>query len=110
MSDRKIAIIIVAFVIAAAALYFIVLRYSSFSGPFIETGVSAGMMEETSSIQAVGDLIGEFDIASGNMTKTSFNARLSQDKEPIDTAGDKLIITYSNMRASVFEEVNRSWK
>ena len=109
MSDRKIAIILVAFV-TAAALYFIVLRWSFFTGPEIQTGISAGMMEETSSLQAVGDLIGEFDIASGNMTQTSFNARLSQDKEPIDTAGDKLIITYSNMCASVFEEVNRSWK
>jgi archaellin len=35
-------------------------------------------------------------VAAGNMTKTSFYIRLSQGKEPIDTAGDKLIVTYSN--------------
>ena len=108
MSGLKIAIIIVAFVIAAAAFRFVVLNMSFFTGPEIQTGISAGMMDETSSLQAVGDLIGEFDIASGNMTKTRFYVRLSQGKEPIDTAGDKLIITYSNMCASVFEEVNRS--
>ena len=80
MTGLKIAIIIVAFVITAAAFSFVVLNMSFFTAQKSQTGISEGMMEETSSLQADGDLIGEFDIASGNMTQTSFNARLSQDK------------------------------
>ncbi len=96
MTGLKIAIIIVAFIIIAAAFSFVVLNTSFFTAQKSQTGISEGTMEATSSLQADGDLIGEFDIASGNMTKTSFYVRLSQGEEPIDTAGDKLIITYSN--------------
>ncbi len=96
MTGLETAIILVAFVITAAAFSFVVLNMGFLTAQKSQTVISAGMQEATSSLQADGDLIGEFDIASGNMTLTSFYVRLSQGKEPIDTAGDKLIITYSN--------------
>ena len=96
MTGLETAIILVAFVITAAAFSFVVLNMGFLTAQKSQTVISAGMQEATSSLQADGDLIGEFDIASGNMTKTTLYVRLSQGKEPIDTAGDKLIITYSN--------------
>ena len=96
MTGLETAIILVAFVITAAAFSFIVLNMGFLTAQKSQTVISAGMQEASSSLQADGDLIGEFDVASGNMTKTTFYVRLSQGKEPIDTAGDKLIITYSN--------------
>ncbi len=96
MTGLETAIILVAFVITAAAFSFVVLNMGFLTAQKSQTVISAGMQEATSSLQADGDLIAEFDIASSNMTKTSFYIRLSQGKEPIDTAGDKLIVTYSN--------------
>ena len=96
MTGLETAIILVAFVITAAAFSFIVLNMGFLTAQKSQTVISAGMQEATSSLQADGDLIGEFDVSAGNMTKCSFYVRLSQGKEPIDTAGDKLIITYSN--------------
>ena len=98
MTGLETAIILVAFVITAAAFSFIVLNMGFLTAQKSQTVISAGMQEASSSLQADGDLIGEFDVASGNMTKTTFYVRLSQGKEPIDTAGDKLIVTYSNPR------------
>ncbi len=98
MTGLETSIILVAFVITAAAFSFIVLNMGFLTAQKSQTVISAGMQEATSSLQADGDLIGEFHVASGNMTKTSFYIRLSQGKEPIDTAGDKLIVTYSNPR------------
>ncbi len=96
MTGLETAIILVAFVITAAAFSFVVLNMGFLTAQKSQTVISAGMQEATSSLQADGDLIGEFNVSSGNMTKTTFYVRLSQGKEPIDTAGDKLIITYSN--------------
>ena len=96
MTGLETAIILVAFVITAAAFSFIVLNMGFLTAQKSQTVISAGMQEATSSLQADGDLIGEFDVSAGNMTRTSFYIRLSQGKEPIDTSGDKLIVTYSN--------------
>jgi len=96
MTGLETAIILVAFVITAAAFSFVVLNMGFLTAQKSQTVISAGMQEATSSLQADGDLIGEFNVSAGNMTKTSFYVRLSQGKEPIDTAGSKLIITYSN--------------
>ena len=98
MTGLETAIILVAFVITAAAFSFVVLNMGFLTAQKSQTVISAGMQEATSSLQADGDLTGEFDVASGNMTKCTFYVRLSQGKQPIDTAGDKLIVTYSNPR------------
>ena len=96
MTGLETAIILVAFVITAAAFSFVVLNMGFLTAQKSQTVIAAGMQEATSSLQADGDIIAEFDIVSGNMTLSNFYIRLSQGKEPIDTAGDKLIITYSN--------------
>jgi flagellin FlaB len=98
MTGLETAIILVAFVITAAAFSFIVLNMGFLTAQKSQTVISAGMQEATSSLQADGDITGEFDVASGNMTMCTFYVRLSQGKQPIDTAGDKFIVTYSNPR------------
>ncbi len=98
MTGLETAIILVAFVITAAAFSFVVLNMGFLTAQKSQTVISAGMQEATSSLQADGDITGEFDVATGNLTRCSFYVRLSQGKEPIDTAGDKLIVTYSNPR------------
>ena len=98
MTGLETAIILVAFVITAAAFSFVVLNMGFLTAQKSQTVISAGMDEATSSLQADGDVIGEFDLTSGNMTSCSFYVRLSQGREPIDTTGDKLVITYSNPR------------
>ena len=96
MTGLETAIILVAFVITAAAFSFIVLNMGFLTAQKSQTVISAGMQEATSSLQADGDMIGEFNVSAGEMDICSFYIRLSQGKEPIDTAGDKLIVTYSN--------------
>ena len=98
MTGLETAIILVAFVITAAAFSFIVLNMGFLTAQKSQTVISAGMQEATSSLQADGDVTGEFHVASGNLTMCTFYVRLSQGKEPIDTAGNKLIVTYSNPR------------
>jgi len=98
MTGLETAIILVAFVIAAAAFSFVVLNMGFLTAQKSQTVISAGMDEATSSLQADGDVTAEFDVAAGNMTTCYFYVRLSQGREPIDTAGDKLIVTYSNPR------------
>jgi archaeal flagellin FlaB len=96
MTGLETAIILVAFVITAAAFSFIVLNMGFLTAQKSQTVISAGMQEATSSLQADGDMIGEFDVGNARMDMCSYYIRLSQGKEPIDTAGDKLIVTYSN--------------
>ncbi len=98
MTGLETAIILVAFVITAAAFSFIVLNMGFLTAQKSQTVISAGMQEATSSLQADGDVTGEFHLASGNLTMCTFYVRLSQGKEPIDTDGNKLIVTYSNPR------------
>ena len=98
MTGLETAIILVAFVITAAAFSFVVLNMGFLTAQKSQTVISAGMQEATSSLQADGDLTGEFNVSTGEMTMCTFYVRLSQGKQPIDTAGDKLIVTYSNPR------------
>jgi flagellin FlaB len=98
MTGLETAIILVAFVIAAAAFSFVVLNMGFLTAQKSQTVISAGMEEATSSLQADGDVTAEFDLTAGNMTKCYFYVRLSQGREPIDSSGDKLIVTYSNPR------------
>ena len=96
MTGLETAIILVAFVISAAAFSFIILNMGFLTAQKSQSVISSGMTESTASLQADGDVIAYFDLASGNMTKCEFYIRLSQGREPIDSSSDKLIITYTN--------------
>lgn len=100
MTGLETAIILVAFVISAAAFSFIVLNMGFLTAQKSQNVISAGMADATSSLQADGDVTATFDLTSGNMTSAYFYIRLSQGREPVDSAGDKLIVTYANPRVS----------
>jgi len=101
MTGLETAIILVAFVITAAAFSFVVLNMGFLSAQKTQTVISAGMQEASSSLLFDGDMIAGFNIAATPkaMDNVTFYIRLSQGKEPVDLAGDKLVITYSNPRA-----------
>ncbi|MBD3207797.1 flagellin [Candidatus Bathyarchaeota archaeon] len=96
MTGLETAIILVAFVITAAAFAFVVLNMGFLTAQKSQTVISAGMQEASSSLQADGDIIGIMDTTNKNMTSCEFYIRLSQGKEPVDINESKLIVTYAN--------------
>ena len=92
------AIILVAFVISAAAFSFIILNMGFLTAQKSQSVVTSGMQDATSSLQSDSDVIGTFNVTQERMLTTTFYLRLSQGREPVDSSKDKLIITYSNPR------------
>jgi flagellin FlaB len=101
MTGLETAIILIAFVITAAAFSFVVLNMGFLSAQKTQTVISSGMQEASSSMLFDGDMIAAFDLTPGaqELTGLTFYLRLSQGKEPVDVSDGKMIITYSNSRA-----------
>lgn len=100
MTGLETAIILVAFVISAAAFSFIVLNMGFLTAQKSQSVISAGMTDASASLQSDSDVTAIFDTTSGNMTQASFYIRLSQGREPVDSTSDKLIVTYANPYSS----------
>jgi archaeal flagellin FlaB len=100
MTGLETAIILVAFVITAAAFSFVVLNMGFLSAQKTQTVISSGMQEAASSLLFDGDMVATCDTTNKNVTAVTFYIRLSQGKEPIDTAPSKMIMTYSCPRAA----------
>ena len=100
MTGLETAIILVAFVITAAAFSFVVLNMGFLSAQKTQTVISAGMQEASSSLLFDGDMIATCDPATKTVTGVTFYVRLSQGKEPIDMNASKMIMTYSCQRAA----------
>ena len=100
MTGLETAIILVAFVISAAAFSFIILNMGFLTAQKSQSVVSSGMNEATSSLQADGDVIARFDLVANpsdpNMVSCEFYIRLSQGREAIDSSVNKTIITFTN--------------
>ena len=100
MTGLETAIILVAFVITAAAFSFVVLNMGFLSAQKTQTVISAGMQEASSSLLFDGDMIATCDTTNKQVTGVTFYVRLSQGKEPIDMNASKMIMTYSCQRAA----------
>jgi len=102
MTGLETAIILVAFVITAAAFAFVVLNMGFLTSQKTQAVISSSIQEASSSILLDGDVIAHFNVSSDqsrvNMTKIVFYIRLSQGKEPIDVSDSKLTLTYQNPR------------
>ena len=100
MTGLETAIILVAFVISAAAFSFIILNMGFLTAQKSQSVVSSGMNEATSSLQADGDVIAKFDLVANpsdpQMQSCEFYIRLSQGREAIDSSVNKTIITFTN--------------
>ncbi|MFH2110787.1 MAG: hypothetical protein ABIJ47_05935, partial [Candidatus Bathyarchaeota archaeon] len=97
------AIILVAFVITAAAFAFVVLNMGFLTAEKAQSVISAGMTEASSSILMDSGLIGQFGNVTGSqqnvyLQKLTFYIKLSQGHEPVDLSDDKLVATYTNQR------------
>jgi flagellin FlaB len=98
MTGLETAIILIAFVITAAAFSFVVLNMGFLSAQKTQTVISSGIQEASSSLLFDGDMIATFDTTDKELDGLVFYLRLSQGKEPVDMSEDKMIITYNNPR------------
>ncbi len=104
MTGLETAIILVAFVITAAAFSFVVLNMGFLTAGKTQSVIAAGMQEASSAMLIDGSIIGHFanttkpDQSLISMTKAVFYLKISQGHEPIDMDDSKLVVTYTNER------------
>lgn len=104
MTGLETAIILVAFVITAAAFAFVVLNMGFLTAEKAQSVISSGMAEASSSLLMDSGLIGQFDNVTGTqanvaLLKLTFYVKLSQGHEPVDLSDDKLVATFTSERA-----------
>ena len=104
MTGLETAIILVAFVITAAAFAFVVLNMGFLTAEKAQSVISSGMQEASSALLVDSGVVGQFnntgeDQADIDLVKLTFYIKLSQGHEPIDLDDSKLVATYTNARS-----------
>jgi len=89
MTGLETAIILVAFVITAAAFAFVVLNMGFLTAEKAQSVISSGMTEAASALLTDSGMIAQFSNVTGDqsdicLTKLTFYLKLSQGHEPID--------------------------
>ena len=103
MTGLETAIILVAFVITAAAFAFVVLNMGFLTAEKAQSVISSGMSEASSALLVDSGVIGQFtstggDQADVDLAKLTFYLKLSQGHTPVDLDDSKLVATYTNAR------------
>ncbi|MCW4049044.1 MAG: hypothetical protein NWE89_04830 [Candidatus Bathyarchaeota archaeon] len=103
MTGLETAIILVAFVITAAAFAFVVLNMGFLTAEKAQSVISSGMAEASSSLLTDSGMIAQFSNVTGAQSdicliKLTFYLKLSQGHEPVDISSDKMVITYTSQR------------
>jgi flagellin FlaB len=103
MTGLETAIILVAFVITAAAFAFVVLNMGFLTAEKAQSVISSGMSEAASAMLTDSGMIGQFSNVTGDqsdicLTKLTFYLKLSQGHEPIDLDDSVMVATYTNQR------------
>ena len=103
MTGLETAIILVAFVITAAAFAFVVLNMGFLTAEKAQSVISSGMSEASSALLVDSGVVGQFgstggDQADVDLVKLTFYVKLSQGHEPVDLDDSKLVATYTNAR------------
>ncbi len=103
MTGLETAIILVAFVITAAAFAFVVLNMGFLTAEKAQSVISSGMTEASSALLIDSGVVGQFGSTGGDqadidLTKLTFYVKLSQGHEPVDLDDSKLVATYTNAR------------
>ncbi len=103
MTGIETAIILVAFVITAAAFAFVVLNMGFLTAEKTQSVISSGMSEASSALLVDSGVIGQFNNTDGDqadidLAKLTFYIKLSQGHEPVDLDDSKLVATYTNPR------------
>jgi flagellin FlaB len=103
MTGLETAIILVAFVITAAAFAFVVLNMGFLTAEKAQSVISSGMSEASSALLLDSGVIGQFGSTGGDqadidLVKLTFYIKLSQGHTPVDLDDSKLVATYTNPR------------
>lgn len=103
MTGLETAIILVAFVITAAAFAFVVLNMGFLTAEKAQSVISSGMTEAASALLTDSGMIGQFSNVTGDqadicLIKLTFYLKLSQGHEPIDVDDNVMVATYTNQR------------
>lgn len=106
MTGLETAIILVAFVITAAAFAFVILNMGFLTAEKTQSVISSGMSEAASSMLMDSGLVAYFANTSSGpvqqgdicLTKVVFYIKLSQGHEPIDCDDSRLVATFTNDR------------
>ena len=103
MTGLETAIILVAFVITAAAFAFVVLNMGFLTAEKAQSVISSGMAEASSALLVDSGMVGQFQNLTGpqsgiDLIKLTFYVKLSQGHEPIDLSDTRLLATYTNQR------------
>ena len=103
MTGLETAIILVAFVITAAAFAFVVLNMGFLTAEKAQSVISSGMSEASSALLVDSGVIGQFTSTGGDqadidLAKLTFYLKLSQGHTPVDLDDSKLVATYTNAR------------
>lgn len=105
MTGLETAIILVAFVITAAAFAFVILNMGFLTAEKAQSVISSGMAEATSALLVDSGVVGSFSNTTAGsdqsdicMTKLTFYVKLSQGHSPIDVSDSRLVATFTNER------------
>ena len=104
MTGIETAIILVAFVITAAAFAFVILNMGFITAEKAQSVIDSGMSEATSSLLIDNSVVANFANVTGGsqsdicMTKLTFYLKLSQGHSPIDISDARLVATFTNER------------
>jgi len=103
MTGLETAIILVAFVITAAAFAFVVLNMRFLTAEKAQSVIGAGMREAGSSMLTDSGIIAQFSNVTGDqsdicLVKLTFYLKLSQGNEPADLGDQNMVVTYTNLR------------
>ena len=103
MTGIETAIILVAFVITAAAFAFVVLNMGFLTAEKAQSVISSGMSEASSALLTDSGIIAEFESTGASqadidLVKLTFYLKQSQGHEPIDMSDGRMVATYTNSR------------
>jgi len=103
MTGLETAIILVAFVITAAAFAFVVLNMGFLTAEKAQSVISSGMAEAASAMLTDSGMIAQFSNVTGDqadicLIKLTFYLKLSQGHEPIDVDDNVMVATYTSQR------------
>ena len=105
MTGLETAIILVAFVISAAAFAFVILNMGFLTAEKAQSVIASGMAEATSALLVDSGVVATFaNTTTGSeqadicMTKLTFYVKLSQGHSPIDVSDNRLVATFTNER------------
>jgi len=90
------AIVMIAFVIVAAALSFVVLNMGLSTTQQAKTTISTGLSEASSSMMISGDVISATDISRSELNATAYPIRVVSGGTPVNLNATLAVVRYSN--------------